>query len=92
MPAESRGERHVRRSLFRFWVGTCIVLALLPALALPFIEGERFAFLAGVPVVILNLVLLVTALGWLIWYVFAPSEQRRFGRPAGNRNRATDGG
>lgn len=80
--------RAARRGLFKIWVGVTIVFATALALVLPFIQGERFAFLAGVPVVALNLTLLALALGWLIWHVFiaepsaAPDE--RGGTPASN--------
>jgi len=83
MQTDRRTRRAARRGLFKFWVGLTIVFATVLALVLPFIQGERFAFLAGVPVVVLNLVLLAAALGWLIWQVFiaAPKtssdEQRR---------------
>ena len=70
MAAERAGERRTRRRVFHLWVGLTIVFALVLALVLPFIQGERFAFLAGVPVVALNLVLLALGLGWLVWYVF----------------------
>jgi|GEM_PF-1835649 len=80
--------RAARRGLFKIWVGVTIVFATALALVLPFIQGERFAFLAGIPVVALNLTLLALALGWLIWHVFiaepgaAPDE--RGGTPGSN--------
>jgi hypothetical protein len=53
------------------------------ALVLPFIQGKRFAYLSGVPVMGLNLVLLALGLGWLVWYVFGPSLRERW-RQHGN--------
>jgi len=73
--AESRPERRTRRRVFHVWVGLTIVLALLLALVLPFIQDERLAFLAGLPVVGVELVLLALALGWLVWYVWAPRRR-----------------
>ena len=75
--SDHHSDRRIRRGVFRFWIGLTIVFALVLALVLPIIQGERFAFLAGVPVIALNLVLLFVALGWLIWYVWAPSLRRR---------------
>jgi hypothetical protein len=49
MPPERRSERRTRRRVFRLWVGLTVVFALLLALALPFLRGEPFAYLAGVP-------------------------------------------
>ncbi len=72
MAPEQRSERRVRRSMFHLWIGLTIIFALVLALVLPFIRGESFAFLAGVPVIALNLVLLALGLGWLAWYVMAP--------------------
>lgn len=72
--SESRSERRARRRVFHLWVGLTIIFALVLAFVLPFIQGERFAFLSGIPVVILNLVLLLSALGWLVWYVFGPDK------------------
>ena len=76
MPPESRSERRTRRRVFHLWVGLTIVFAALLALTLPFIHGERLAFLAGAPVVALNITLLALALGWLAWFVFAPDRQK----------------
>jgi hypothetical protein len=87
MPAEPRPERHTRRRVFHLWIGLTVVFAALLALVLPFIQGERLAFLAGVPVVVLNITLLLLALGWLAWVVFAP----RRGRPAANDRRQASG-
>ena len=86
MAIERRSERRTRRTVFHLWIGLTIVFALVLALVLPFIQGERFAFLAGVPVVGLNLVLLALGLGWLGWYVFAPRlrDRRRQGGKAGD--------
>lgn len=72
MAAERRYERSTRRGVFHIWVGLAIAFALALGLALPFLQGEPFAFLAGVPVIALNLVLLGLALGWLIWYALLP--------------------
>jgi uncharacterized membrane protein YhaH (DUF805 family) len=77
MGRERPSERRTRRSVFHLWIGLTIVLAMILALVLPFIQGERFAYLAGVPVVALNLVLLALGLGWLAWYVFAPRLRER---------------
>ncbi len=74
-PAEKRSERRTRRRVFHLWVGLTIVFALLLALVLPFIQDERLAFLTGLPVVGLELVLLALALGWLVWYVWAPRRR-----------------
>ncbi len=76
MPSESRAERRTRRRVFHLWIGLTVVFAALLALVLPFIQGERLAFLAGVPVVVLNITLLALALGWLAWFVFAPGRDR----------------
>jgi hypothetical protein len=73
--AERPAERRTRRRVFRVWVGLTIVFALLLALVLPFIQDERLAFLAGVPVVGLELVLLALALGWLVWFVWRPRRR-----------------
>jgi len=74
--AESRPECRTRRRVFHVWVGLTIVLALLLALVLPFIQDERLAFLAGLPVVGAELVLLALALGWLVWYIWAHGGAR----------------
>jgi hypothetical protein len=87
MPPERRSERRTRRRVFRLWVGLTVVFALLLALALPFLRGEPFAYLAGVPVVALDLVLLALALGWLVWFVWRPRHrgepQQPSARPRG---------
>jgi hypothetical protein len=80
---ERPNERRRRRNVFHLWVGLTIVFALALALVLPFIQGERFAYLSGVPVMGLNLVLLALGLGWLVWYVFGPSLRERW-RQHGN--------
>lgn len=90
MKVDRRTRRLTRRGLFKVWVGITIVFAAALALVLPFIQGEWFAFLAGVPVMVLNLVLLVLALGWLIWHVFLTEPRRPPDAPgepsAGARN------
>jgi hypothetical protein len=72
--AERPSERRTRRGVFHVWVGLTIAFALLLTLFLPFIQGERLAFLAGVPVVALELMLLALALGWLAWFVWRPKR------------------
>ena len=74
MATERPKERRRRRNVFHLWVGLTIVFALV----LPFIQDERFAYLSGVPVMGLNLVLLALGLGWLVWYVFGPSLRERW--------------
>lgn len=81
MQTDRRTRRTARRGLFKLWGGLTIAFATALALALPFIQGDRFAFLAGVPVVALNLLLLASALGWLIWHVFVAGPKEEPGRP-----------
>jgi hypothetical protein len=66
-----------RRWTFRVWIGITIVLAGYVVAVLPFVGGEPTgAFLAGTPVPIVMIVLLVLGLGWLIWLVTATRRRR----------------
>jgi len=91
MQTDRRTRRAARRGLFKFWVGLTIVFAAALALVLPFIRGESFAFLAGVPVVALNLILLTSALGWLIWQVFIATPKSSADEEHGTPS-STEGG
>lgn len=77
MVDERASGRRTRRRVFHLWVGLTIVFAMVLALVLPFVQNERFAFLTGVPVVVLNLVLLALGLGWLAWFVLGPGQRQR---------------
>lgn len=90
MATERRRDRRTRRRVFHIWIGIAVCFALVLALVLPFIRGEPYAYLAGVPVVALNLVLLALALGWLVWYVGAPARRQEKG--AGDHRHAGDPG